>query len=159
MRKRTCTCSLIFVLNGDRVKVKNSCDKKCSGAAKNVELGGVGMNLNVVSFAVRRARARSRRQQLGLVRNHNPSGKVIFVFQLEQPPCLLVGQGQGCRPSPPCLGQDLDSQGPACQRGLGAPDQECPQQALEAQECPRCHQPDLDPACLEEDMESALLDS
>merc|ERR1719222_1687556 len=88
----------------------------------------------------------SRRQQLSL---------------LEQPPCLLVGQGQGCRPSPPCLGQDLDSQGPACQRGLGAPDQECPQQALEAQECPRCHQPDLDPACLqwEEDMESALLDS
>merc|ERR1711910_65863 len=52
--KKTCTCSFTFVLNGDRVNVKNSlvsCDKKCSGAAKNVELGGDGMNFYVVSFA------------------------------------------------------------------------------------------------------------
>merc|ERR1712013_300385 len=38
--KKTCTCSFTFVLNGDRVNVKNSlvsCDKKCSGAAKDVD--------------------------------------------------------------------------------------------------------------------------
>merc|ERR1712032_1339851 len=39
--KKTCTCDFTFVLNGDRVNVKSSlvsCDKKCSGAAKNVEI-------------------------------------------------------------------------------------------------------------------------
>merc|ERR1712061_607326 len=57
--KKTCTCSFTFVLNGDRVNVKNSlvsCDKKCSGAAKNVELGGDGMNFYVVSFAVKKGK-------------------------------------------------------------------------------------------------------
>merc|ERR1712172_166800 len=46
--KKTCTCDFTFVLNGDRVNVKSSmvsCDKKCSGGAKDVELGGDGMNL------------------------------------------------------------------------------------------------------------------
>merc|ERR1712032_855539 len=49
--KKTCTCDFTFVLNGDRVNVKSSlvsCDKKCSGAAKNVELGGDGMNTKIV---------------------------------------------------------------------------------------------------------------
>merc|ERR1712222_214713 len=38
--KKTCTCDFTFVLNGDRVNVKSSlvsCDKKCSGAAKNLD--------------------------------------------------------------------------------------------------------------------------
>merc|ERR1712223_2283024 len=59
--KKTCTCSFTFVLNGDRVNVKNSlvsCDKKCSGAAKNVELGGDGMNFYVVSFAVKKGKGK-----------------------------------------------------------------------------------------------------
>merc|ERR1712012_1226930 len=59
--KKTCTCSFTFVLNGDRVNVKNSlvsCDKKCSGAAKDVELGGDGMNLYVVSFAVKKGKGK-----------------------------------------------------------------------------------------------------
>merc|ERR1712223_1214201 len=59
--KKACTCSFTFVLNGDRVNVKNSlvsCDKKCSGAAKNVELGGDGMNFYVVSFAVKKGKGK-----------------------------------------------------------------------------------------------------
>merc|ERR1740131_39995 len=59
--KKTCTCSFTFVLNGDRVNVKNSlvsCDKKCSGAAKDVELGGDGMNLYTVSFAVKKGKGK-----------------------------------------------------------------------------------------------------
>merc|ERR1712012_333650 len=59
--KKTCTCSFTFVLNGDRVNVKNSlvsCDKKCSGAAKDVELGGDGMNFYVVSFAVKKGKGK-----------------------------------------------------------------------------------------------------
>merc|ERR1711963_341273 len=59
--KKTRTCSFTFVLNGDRVNVKNSlvsCDKKCSGAAKDVELGGDGMNFYVVSFAVKKGKGK-----------------------------------------------------------------------------------------------------
>ena len=52
--KKTCTCDFSFTMAGNKVKkAAGTCDKKCSGAAKNVELGGVGMNLNVVSFAVK----------------------------------------------------------------------------------------------------------
>merc|ERR1712223_997739 len=43
--KKTCTCSFTFVLNGDRVNVKNSlvsCDKKCSGATPLPPTGGNG---------------------------------------------------------------------------------------------------------------------
>merc|ERR1712088_431569 len=59
--KKTCTCDFTFVLNGDKVNVKSSlvaCDKKCSGAAKNVELGGDGMNFYVVSFAVKKGKGK-----------------------------------------------------------------------------------------------------
>ena len=61
MGKKTCTCDFTFVLNGDKVNVKSSlvaCDKKCSGAAKNVELGGDGMNFYVVSFAVKKGKGK-----------------------------------------------------------------------------------------------------
>ena len=55
--KKTCTCNFMFFLTGEEVDKRSSevkCDKKCSGAAKNVELGGVGINLYVVSFSVKK---------------------------------------------------------------------------------------------------------
>ena len=78
MGKKTCTCSFTFVLNGDRVNVKNSlvsCDKKCSGAAKDVELGGDGMNFYVVSFAVKKGKGKIQKATVELGKGPQPIRK------------------------------------------------------------------------------------
>ena len=51
----------MFFLTGEEVDKRSSevnCDKKCSGAAKNVELGGDGINLYVVSFSVKKGKGK-----------------------------------------------------------------------------------------------------
>ena len=59
--KKTCTCNFMFFLVGeevDKTSSEVSCDKKCSGAAKNVELGGDGFNFYVVSFSVKKGKGK-----------------------------------------------------------------------------------------------------
>ena len=59
--KKTCKCNFMFFLIGDEVDTMSSevsCDKKCSGAAKNVELGGDALNFYVVSFAVKKGKGK-----------------------------------------------------------------------------------------------------
>ena len=59
--KKTCTCNFMFVLIGDEVDTRSSevgCDKKCSGAAKDVELGGDGINFYIVSFSVKKGKGK-----------------------------------------------------------------------------------------------------
>lgn len=52
-----------------------SCDKKCSGAAKDVELGGDGMNLYTVSFAVKKGKGKIQKATVELGKGPQPIGK------------------------------------------------------------------------------------
>merc|ERR1719153_1522424 len=91
--KKTCTCSFTFVLNGDRVNVKNSlvsCDKKCSGAAKNVELGGDGMNFYVVSFAVKKGKGKIQKATVELA-----GATTMPIGGSGMPPMPPTGSGSG----------------------------------------------------------------
>ena len=59
----------MFFLIGDEVDTRSSevmCDKKCSGAAKDVELGGDGINFYVVSFNVKKGRGKIQRATVEL---------------------------------------------------------------------------------------------
>ena len=62
----------MFVLTGEEVDTRSSevsCEKKCSGAAKDVELGGDGINFYVVSFSVKRGKGKIQKAtvELGIV--------------------------------------------------------------------------------------------
>ena len=61
--KKTCKCSFTFVVDGKKVKASGSCDKKCSGAVKTMELEGenfsytFGMSVKKGKVAIKGAKA------------------------------------------------------------------------------------------------------
>merc|ERR1712172_389025 len=126
--KKTCTCDFTFVLNGDRVNVKSSmvsCDKKCSGGAKDVELGGDGMNLYTVSFAMKKGKGKIQKVSVELagattMGGSGGSGTVTALPTMPGSGSGMPGSGsgmpgsgsgmqedQGCQEVQECLDQDL----------------------------------------------------
>ena len=73
-----------------------SCDKKCSGAAKNVELGGDGFNFYVVSFSVKKGKGKIQKATVEL------GTKDISIFNISKtcPPAGFGTEG----PFPPFPG-------------------------------------------------------
>ena len=74
----------------DTMSSQVSCDKKCSGAAKNVELGGDGFNFYVVSFSVKKGRGKIQKATVELgtkdISIFNISKNLSFSFSLSISP-------------------------------------------------------------------------
>merc|ERR1719507_1002741 len=71
--KNTCTCSFEFFTKGSKVDLKKSrvgCDKKCSGAAKDVELEAPSGNIySSIAFNVKTGRGKIIRASLEMARS------------------------------------------------------------------------------------------
>merc|ERR1711970_1006297 len=124
--KKTCTCDFTFVLNGDRVNVKSSlvsCDKKCSGAAKNVELGGDGMNFYVVSFAMKKGKGKIQKATVELagattMGGSGGSGTVTALPTMPGSGSGMPGSGSGMPPYGSGSGMPGGGYGSECAPGF-----------------------------------------